>query len=115
MATLANQEDLVELLLDGARYGDMEDVVAAVEQHRCSPDAADEAGKTGACTSAFLVIGRHNVVKYNPPCYLMSALPSTPQPSLPRRQVSSNPSYSKVSLSVRVQHYIWRARMDMQK
>ena len=35
-----------ELLLDGARYGDLEDVLSALEQ-RVSADAADDSGRTG--------------------------------------------------------------------
>lgn len=36
-----------ELLLDGARYGDVEDVLMALNEHRASPDSSDEQGRTG--------------------------------------------------------------------
>jgi ankyrin repeat protein len=41
----AKEED-AELLLDGARYGDLEDVLSALER-RVSADATDESGRTG--------------------------------------------------------------------
>jgi hypothetical protein len=40
-------DELVFLLLDGARYGDMEDVDSALAQH-CAVDSKDASGKTGA-------------------------------------------------------------------
>ena len=47
MATQTSQD--AELLLDGARYGDVEDVQSALEQ-RVSADTADDSGRTGkAC------------------------------------------------------------------
>ena len=45
MATPTPQE-LVESLIDGARYGDMEDVEAAIAQG-VAMDGADHAGRTG--------------------------------------------------------------------
>ena len=41
----ASQEELVELLVDGARYGDMEDVEMALS-HKLPVDSADEYGRT---------------------------------------------------------------------
>lgn len=38
--------ELVELLIDGARYGDAEDVHAALE-HQVDVNAQDEQGRTG--------------------------------------------------------------------
>jgi hypothetical protein len=43
----SSQEELVELLVDGARYGDMEDVKAALDQG-VDANAADSMGRTGA-------------------------------------------------------------------
>lgn len=45
--------ELAELLLDGARYGDLDDVHLAIEQ-RVDVNAADDAGRTGACFVIFL-------------------------------------------------------------
>lgn len=42
----ASQEDLVELLVEGARYGDEEDVQQALEL-KVDVNAKDEYGKTG--------------------------------------------------------------------
>jgi hypothetical protein len=39
--------ELVELLIDGARYGDAEDVHTAIE-HKVNVNAQDEDGRTGA-------------------------------------------------------------------
>lgn len=47
MAELANQADAVDLLIDGARYGDLEDVQTALDEYKVSPDAADEQQRTG--------------------------------------------------------------------
>ena len=49
MAELANQDDQIDLLLGGARYGDAQDVRAALDDYKVSPDAADERGRTGGC------------------------------------------------------------------
>jgi hypothetical protein len=38
--------ELVQLLLDGARYGDEEDIDSALRQH-VGIDSTDEAGRTG--------------------------------------------------------------------
>lgn len=43
---MASQEELVELLIDGARYGDMEDVEAALSQS-VPIDSKDAQGRTG--------------------------------------------------------------------
>ena len=43
--------DLIELLIDGARYNDAEDVMRALSSH-VDVNASDEAGRTGATTSA---------------------------------------------------------------
>ena len=51
MAELANQEDQLDLLLDGARYGDAQAVRAALDDYNLSPDAADERGRTGGCSA----------------------------------------------------------------
>lgn len=40
-----SQEELIELLVDGARYGDMEDVEAALS-HSVPVDSTDELGRT---------------------------------------------------------------------
>ena len=40
-------DDLVELLIDGARYGDVEDVEVALVRHGVAVDSKDEAGRTG--------------------------------------------------------------------
>ncbi len=47
-------EAAAELLIDGARYGDVEDVEAALEQN-VDCDARDELGRTGrdACSISF--------------------------------------------------------------
>lgn len=47
MAELANQADAVDLLIDGARYGDLEDVQMALDEYKVSPNAADEQQRTG--------------------------------------------------------------------
>ena len=47
MAELANQADAVELLVDGARYGDLEDVQIALDEYKVSPDATDRLHRTG--------------------------------------------------------------------
>lgn len=47
MAELANQNDNVELLILGSRYGDLEDVQEALDEYKVSPDAADEQRRTG--------------------------------------------------------------------
>lgn len=44
---MATQEELVELLIDGARYGDADDVQRALEG-KVDVNAQDEWGKTGA-------------------------------------------------------------------
>jgi ankyrin repeat protein len=41
----ASQQELIELLVDGARYGDMEDVYIALS-HKVPVDSADEFGRT---------------------------------------------------------------------
>ena len=46
-AELADQIDGAELLLDAARFGDIEDVYAALDEHKASPDAADDQQRTG--------------------------------------------------------------------
>lgn len=46
MAVVAVDDELVALLVDGARYGDMEDVDAAFSQH-VPVDSKDGAGRTG--------------------------------------------------------------------
>ena len=43
--------DLIELLIDGARYNDAEDVMRALSG-QVDVNASDEAGRTGATTSA---------------------------------------------------------------
>ena len=43
----ASLSEAEELLLDGSRYGDAEDVQAALE-HRVSVNAVDSCGRTGA-------------------------------------------------------------------
>eukprot|EP00955_Chlamydomonas_euryale_P022549 238029-Chlamydomonas_euryale.AAC.12 len=48
-------DELVELLVDGARYGDLEDVDAALAQH-VSVDSKDSTGRTGELES---MQGRH--------------------------------------------------------
>lgn len=48
MTELANQEDPIDLLISGARYGDSEDVQAALDEWKVSPDAADEQERTGS-------------------------------------------------------------------
>ena len=47
MSALDPHEHLVELLIDGARYGDLEDVESALTQHHVAVDSKDEAGRTG--------------------------------------------------------------------
>ena len=49
---MASTEEAVELLIDGARYGDADDVQKALE-HKVDVNAQDEWGKTGEarCTS----------------------------------------------------------------
>ncbi len=49
---MSSTEDQIDLLVGGARYGDLEDVQSALEQG-ISPDLADDQGRTGsicACT-----------------------------------------------------------------
>lgn len=43
---LALSDDMIEVLVDGARYGDLEDVQSAL-QHGVKVDSADSAGRTG--------------------------------------------------------------------
>ena len=43
--------DLIELLIDGARYNDADDVMRALSG-QVDLNASDEAGRTGATTSA---------------------------------------------------------------
>lgn len=45
----ASPEELLEFLIDSARYGDAEDVAAALAEHRVQLDGMDSAGRTGAC------------------------------------------------------------------
>ena len=40
-------DELVELLIDGARYGDLEDVECALVRHSVPVDSKDRAGSTG--------------------------------------------------------------------
>jgi len=47
MTELANQIDETELLIDAARFGDFEDVQAALDEYKVSPDAADDQQRTG--------------------------------------------------------------------
>ncbi len=47
MAELANQSDAVDLLVDGARYGDLEDIQIALDEYKVAPNAADEQQRTG--------------------------------------------------------------------
>ena len=47
MTELADDHNPVDLLLDGARYGDLEDVETALHQYKVSVDAADDQGRTG--------------------------------------------------------------------
>jgi hypothetical protein len=49
---MASTEEWVELLIDGARYGDADDVHKALE-HKVDVNAQDEWGKSGGrrCTS----------------------------------------------------------------
>ena len=58
MAELANQADAVELLVDGARYGDLEDVQIALDEYKVSPDAADEQHRTGLSTPKSIVTAK---------------------------------------------------------
>ena len=51
-ATMASSEELLELLIDGARYGDADDVHKALEG-KVDVNAADEWGKTGGDSSSF--------------------------------------------------------------
>jgi ankyrin repeat protein len=53
------EEELAELLVDGARYGDMEDVEAAL-QHKVPVDSADEFGRTAMHMAA--ANGHHHVI-----------------------------------------------------
>jgi hypothetical protein len=45
---MGSQEELVDLLIDGARFGDADDVHKALEA-KVDVNARDEWGKTGAC------------------------------------------------------------------
>eukprot|EP00798_Chlamydomonas_sp_ICE-L_P016354 gene16354-22554_t len=47
-------DELVSLLIDGARYGDMEDVESAIAQH-VNVDSTDSEGRTGAPPSLAFV------------------------------------------------------------
>jgi hypothetical protein len=47
MTELGNQVDEAELLIDAARFGDLEDVQAALDEYKVSPDAADDQQRTG--------------------------------------------------------------------
>ena len=51
MAAAASPEELAELLIDGARYGDMEDVETALAQN-AAVDSVDSQGRTGAKATA---------------------------------------------------------------
>lgn len=51
---LPPSEDLVEVLVDGARYGDMEDVQSAL-QHGVNINSADSSGRTGSSRSSHFV------------------------------------------------------------
>ena len=44
--------ELVDLLIEGARYGDAEDVKLALDQG-ASADCRDEQGRTGTCWQAY--------------------------------------------------------------
>ncbi len=46
-APAEGKSDLVDLLIEGARYGDLEDLQSALRQG-VSVDAQDEQGRTGA-------------------------------------------------------------------
>ncbi len=46
MAATQEQQDLIDLLIDGARYGDLEDVESALAQN-VGIDSRDEGGRTG--------------------------------------------------------------------
>lgn len=48
---MASTEELVELLVDGARYGEVEEVQKALDA-KVDVNAEDEWGKTGACSGA---------------------------------------------------------------
>lgn len=47
MTDLATND--VNFLVEGARFGDLEDVSIALDQCRISPDSVDEQGRTGKC------------------------------------------------------------------
>ena len=45
MTELASEHG--EILIDAARYGELGDVLTALDEYRASPDFADEQGRTG--------------------------------------------------------------------
>lgn len=48
MVVEATPAELLEFLIDSARYGDTEDVVLAIKE-RVQVDGTDDAGRTGEC------------------------------------------------------------------
>ena len=47
MTDLASSPEAIEFLIDGARYGDAEDVIKALDEYKVAVDATDEQGRTG--------------------------------------------------------------------
>lgn len=43
----ASPEEVLDFLIDSARYGDTEDVVVAIKEYKAAVDGQDSAGRTG--------------------------------------------------------------------
>lgn len=55
-ALMDPHDDLIELLIEGARYGDLEDVDSALVRHSVGVDTRDEAGRTGEWCNACMAL-----------------------------------------------------------
>lgn len=55
MVDLATGTEAIDFLIDGARYGDMDDVEIALDQYKVGVDATDEQQRTGNSIATYLL------------------------------------------------------------
>lgn len=48
MADLAHSEEAIDFLIDGARFGDLEDVQTALDEYKVAVEATDAQKRSGA-------------------------------------------------------------------